>query len=706
MSRASSDVLPFGLAFTEYAKLGYDPIPIIPHDKRPGVIGTKLGLSWSTRSYDLAWLDKHHGDHGTGLRCGHNVVGIDIDLDDKKLAAKAEKLIRQVLELPQSTPRRVGRHGAMLIVACSEKFKGWDITEHDKKGAGRTLLQFLGEGRQFVIKGIHPTTGKPYMLEAPLPPVAQLPVIKPESFKRLDVELIKFFAQNGIDADSGQWVTKAKKTGEHEHARWNDVNIDWGIARLKAINPECSRDEWVRVGFALHAAFHGDDDGLDLFNAWASGELRGEPVTGPSDSDPKRKKYEPKACVSLWRYAQPGGGINPGTLDAIAKKHGFTGVQPEEPEEAQEPSEDAAPEEFWSDWNELTTNEVEDVSWLIPGWLPGGCVTLYNGDGGSGKSFCGLEIAIRIALGESVFGKKITRQKVAFISGEDDTRTLYHRAKRIAQKLGHSPKELAGWLFMRDASCDNNVLFSEAQGTANGRNSGIVNYWTARFDLISNHFDECGAKLLVLDNSSDVYDANENDRAKVKQFLSGMSSVIDGSTAILLLAHVNAETAKLGESGKGYSGSTAWNNGVRSRWFQWRDQENAVHLKLMKSNYAPPGLEVAIAWNDTTMTFDLGDEAKGIDINAHAGLVLRLIRQCIDDGVNISPSPQANNNFYKMLSRCLDYPKRIDKKSLFGLLDEFIRGKFVEVVDVKDAKGKVSKQIRLTGKGKQGCRDE
>lgn len=684
---STSEPLHFKLPFTHYAELGYLPVPC--EGKVP--VG---GKGWNTRVYDYEALDRTKCN--VGLLCS-NIVGLDIDIEDAELADRIEMLCRKVLKLPVDSPRRIGKAPKrLLIVRVSEPVGGWDIMQKLEGGKGRTLFQLLGDGKQFIIHGTHPDTRRPYTLDQPLPAWSELPEVSFDQLIELRIAIGDGLIEQGLTITGTKGgLAPTQGAGAFSHTRWaNDAEVDRVIEALASISPELPRLEWLRVACALHDGTHGDADGFDMFHAWSSGELRGYPVPSP--------KYKgERDCWRLWNGLKPGKGVTTGTLFSMAAAGEWSNAVGEAstPETLGVVLEDDS--SWWLDWAQLVADEPEDVSWIIPGWLPGGCVTLYNGDGGSGKSFCSLEIAVRLALGAPVFGKQTARMKVAFLSGEDDVRTLYNRAKKIAQKIGHTPIDLNGWLFLRDASADESVLFSEAQGEANGRKTGIVDYWTARFDLVAQHWESSGAQLLILDNSSDVYDANENDRAKVKQFLSGLNRLLSFDTAILLLAHVNAETAKLGGDGKGYSGSTAWNNGVRSRWFQWR-KDGEIFLQLKKSNYAPPGLTVEIAWDGATATFTIGEEI-ALDHNPsqHAGLVLRLINEFAEAETAICPSKAARNNVFKILKAHPDYPKSLGSSSLFELQDSLVVGGFLLVQSVKNTRsGKTAQQLALTPKGR------
>lgn len=87
-------------------------------------------------------------------------------------------------------------------------------------------------------------------------------------------------------------------SGRDELARARDA--------LRAISPDLSREDWIRVGMAAHAA------GLpfDEFDAWSA--------AGAS--------YSARSAAEVWRSFKPDGGIGAGTLFAMAREAGWTDV--------------------------------------------------------------------------------------------------------------------------------------------------------------------------------------------------------------------------------------------------------------------------------------------------------------------------------------------------------------------------------------------
>src|SRR6476646_9562835 len=109
-------------------------------------------------------------------------------------------------------------------------------------------------------------------------------------------------------------------------------------------------------------------------------------------------------------------------------------------------------------------------------------------------------------------------------------------------------------------------------------------------------------KLLAVEAAADVFAGNENNRTQVKQFMAMLGRLAaEADTAILLAQHpslsgINAES--------GMSGSTQWNNAARSRLYFTASkmpddgQSDGRELRVMKSNYGPPGEIVRLRWRN------------------------------------------------------------------------------------------------------------
>lgn len=303
------------------------------------------------------------------------------------------------------------------------------------------------------------------------------------------------------------------------------------------------------------------------------------------------------------------------------------------------------------DWAALPA-DPPDIRFVIPGWLPEQTVTLFAAHGGTGKSYLSLYIAICIALGRHPFqtGAKIERARVMLYSAEDNMVVMQARLARYLAMLGVSAGELAGWLEVLDATECENVLFA-GEEKAGGRT-------TKRFAWIAERVLAGGVGVLIFDNASDAYDASEIDRAKVRQFMSSLRRL---APTVLLLAHVDAVSSMADPAlAKGYSGSTAWHNSARSRWFMARATDgDDIVLSLPKTNYAQAGAEVVIRWDTQHRVFTVVSSRQGRAKASDNRLVLLgLLRQVTEvEGLRVSPALTSQNSLLNLVKDRPECPR-------------------------------------------------
>lgn len=350
------------------------------------------------------------------------------------------------------------------------------------------------------------------------------------------------------------------------------------------------------------------------------------------------------------------------------------------------------------DWDQLPIDPPEP-RFIIPGWMPDGVVTLFAAHGGTGKSFLSLYIALCIATGKHPFieGEAIERCKVLLYSAEDDTAVMQWRLRRYMRLLGIDGTELKGWLTVFDATESDNVLFVGDE-KVNGRT-------TPRFAWLAAEIQRCSAQVLIYDNASDAIDANENDRAKVRQFMSSLKRV---APAVLLLAHVDAVSSMtdIGDA-KGYSGSTAWHNSARSRWFMARSKDtDDVVLTQPKVNYAQSGSEVVIRWSTEHKVFEIVSSRQGrLKASECRMELLRLMARAADSGKHVSPKKNASNSVLNTIRQLDGCPHGLMPADVDREVNRWLGEGLVQVETYKGTNRKEVEQLVLTEAGRALCAD-
>ncbi|HUR40613.1 MAG TPA: AAA family ATPase [Verrucomicrobiae bacterium] len=294
---------------------------------------------------------------------------------------------------------------------------------------------------------------------------------------------------------------------------------------------------------------------------------------------------------------------------------------------AQQLDQIAAERPVFLDLRKLAATEPQPPQFIVAGWLPQGEVALFAGHGGSGKSGIALHLAVCIALGLPWFGIETQRRRVCFVSLEDPTGVLHWRLSRLCAHLAVSISDLHGWLYLYDgAHADGALMVETREGTG----------FTSAYAWLRAAMEN--AQVLVLDGASDAFGGNENARAQVRMFMRGIRSLIPRDGAVVLLAHVDKGSARTAETSQGYSGSTAWSNSARARWYLRTAGEESGELILeqQKANHAQVGGQVRIRWNALQHVFEASGaqmlQSRGFIDVAQRTAILNALRACLTAG--------------------------------------------------------------------------
>ena len=347
------------------------------------------------------------------------------------------------------------------------------------------------------------------------------------------------------------------------------------------------------------------------------------------------------------------------------------------------------------DWSKSFEN-LPPIPYIVPGWIQAFTVTLFSANGGVGKSYVSLYVAICLCVGRHPFldGASIPRVKVTLYSSEDDDLVLSHRAKRYARMMGIELSELNGWLLILDATgCDNTLFIGDDRD--GGRTTG-------RFKWLQKRVKDFGADLLIFDNSSDAMGANENSRPLVRKFITSLKHL---APTVLLLAHVDAATvmAEPGK-GKGFSGSTAWNNSVRSRLFMFRDDKdsNMIILRQAKANNTRDGSEAVIRWDDAAMVFKVVEVRQGnVRAADNRQVLLRLLMDATERmEINVSPKRNSTTSPFNSLKNMPGFPSGLETGNVGAEVCAWLAEGLARVEDYRQKNRTTAQRLVLTDLGR------
>jgi archaellum biogenesis ATPase FlaH len=348
------------------------------------------------------------------------------------------------------------------------------------------------------------------------------------------------------------------------------------------------------------------------------------------------------------------------------------------------------------DWGNLAGTQPEPTAWRLEGWLPEGTVTLLAANGGVGKSNLSLQLGVSLATGQQFMGIDTKQSRVLVLSGEDEARTVHFRVANICQDQGVAMRDLAGRMAVYDLTQADCVLWRDGHPTE-------------RMQWLADTAVRMRAEVIVIDNASDVFADNENDRTAVRGFMRALNLIAHVTrAAVLLLAHVDKASVRMGagqDTNSTFSGSTAWNNSARSRWAMVRDGQ-VVTVRHEKCNLGPLQDELRVEFDQGSKTFKRFGTIPGhaaaaaLMRNTQRAAILRMVMDAERAGQRLSMSAQSNNNAYTVLRRSADFPAGFDRGELFSMLFELQRDGLVQEQEYMNEHRKKHRCVVLTEVGR------
>jgi len=206
---------------------------------------------------------------------GRNFPGVDIDCDHPELSAVLQA---QALSFLGPAPVRTGREPrATLVYRTNAPFGKIAAVVH-YKGEDHTV-EVLGEGRQYLVAGTHPT-GVAYEFRPSYPPPGggePVALWAPEELTEITAEKVLDFFLHLRALLEGRATVEIQGNGarqEERDAPPQDTLLAPSIEAVAALvadlpNTYSAREDYIAVGYAIKAAC-GGDEGLPIFLEWAS----------------------------------------------------------------------------------------------------------------------------------------------------------------------------------------------------------------------------------------------------------------------------------------------------------------------------------------------------------------------------------------------------------------------------------------------------
>lgn len=242
-----------------------------------------------------------------------------------------------------------------------------------------------------------------------------------------------------------------------------------------------------------------------------------------------------------------------------------------------------------ADWEGLP---VPPREWIVPELVPHKTVTLLGGDGSVGKSLLAMQLGAARSVAREWIGLLPEPGRTLILSAEDDADEMHRRIEDIRKFYGARMTDFAD-LRLVDLVGEDSVLGALMKGQIEP---------TPMYHALDVYMTEWRPSLTILDVLADMFAGDENSRPQSRQFIGLLKKLArKHDCAFLLLSHPSLTGMS---TGTGMSGSTGWNNAVRSRlYFQTaktsdgaEPDKNLRTLEGMKSNYGPAGGKINLKW--------------------------------------------------------------------------------------------------------------
>jgi RecA-family ATPase len=295
-------------------------------------------------------------------------------------------------------------------------------------------------------------------------------------------------------------------------------------------------------------------------------------------------------------------------------------------------------------------NEVApQQEWAVCSRIPIGHVSLFSGEGGAGKSLLQLQLSVDVVRGADWFDAPLKQGPALVIDAEDDEKVIH---KRLADILEHHGVDFAS--VRRDLHVASLAGKDAVLATFN-RQSGKMEP-TALYNALLEMVGDIKPVVTGIAASADVFAGDEVDRSQVRQFIAMLTRVaMTAGGAVVLISHPSLSGIS---SGSGLSGSTAWHNSVRSRFYlkgikpkkNGDDEDDAPDTNLRviefrKNNYGPVCESITLRYqNGLFVPATTAPTADAAAREAEAEQVfLSVLGRLTYQKQNLSPNNKANN---------------------------------------------------------------
>lgn len=325
---------------------------------------------------------------------------------------------------------------------------------------------------------------------------------------------------------------------------------------LSTLDPDLGRDDWIRVGMAVHHETEGDDLGFAIWDEWSQqgGKYPGEEALRSQWESMTRRAGPGQRQVtmaSVIKMAQEASALDLDDLRAlasIATTEGDGGPR--------------TPEGFDGKFRAYSAAEIATrppVDWLVKGIIPKGTdPIIVFGPSGSGKSFVATDIAASVARGADWYGRKVKQGRVLIVMAEGSGGAP-QRVRAYARKYGIDPAQI-------------DIAFVTA--APNFLDKGDIG------EIIKTIAAVGGIVMAIIDTFAQVTPgANENAGEDMGPALRNAQVIAEVTGATVVLIHHTGKDASKGSRGwSGIKGAAS----AQIEIVKHEDGQREIHVEKMK----------------------------------------------------------------------------------------------------------------------------
>ncbi|MDE2096601.1 MAG: AAA family ATPase [Patescibacteria group bacterium] len=476
--------------------------PNDPRGKAPGTRGRDgkwhFLKGWSTYEASESDLDRWHAMGASiGILAGHESIGIDADAYD---SAHAKTIRDAVHEILGHAPERIGQAPKALYMFAPNGVIPYSVLPFGEliDGRRRNRIEVLSLGRQFVVQGPHPKTGKPYFWPVRPEPVENLLMVTNDQIGRLFDRLKVLLPNPGRVETSGGEAPSPESLKEVRPG---------SVAEALAHIPNTSqrfptRESYLLMGYAIKGAL--GDSGFDAYAEWCSRWADGENKAETVASDWGRMK-SPYRIGAPWIY----------DLAAECDPSGYSAADPwfetvAEPESifGAESGTPAAPRLAATPYAFPPASAIPPREFLYGTHYLREYISTTIAPTKAGKSSLGIVEALAMASGKPLLGVTPTGlYRVRIWNGEDPILEMQRRVFAAIQEYGLTREDLGDRLFL-DSGRDMPICIG-AQ-----KRDGVTIYAPVISEL-EKSLEEQKIDAMILDPFIKSHGVSENDNMAV-----------------------------------------------------------------------------------------------------------------------------------------------------------------------------------------------